>query len=75
MFLAAASARFVAGCGRSGLFTENESSEAAGRRSIRYAPVKSAQSAMCRFEATLRFCSRGTNRARQKPSIDSLCAG
>jgi hypothetical protein len=34
---------------RSALFTENESSEAAGHRSIRYVRVKPALNAMCRF--------------------------
>jgi hypothetical protein len=40
------------------LFTENESSEASGRRSIRYVRVKPTRNAMCRSETSLRFCSR-----------------
>jgi hypothetical protein len=40
------------------LFTANESSEAPGRRSIRYVRVKPTRNAMYRSETSLRFCSR-----------------
>jgi hypothetical protein len=57
---------------RSGLFTGNESSVAAGRRAIRYEPVKPMRDAVCRSGATNETAFRVP--AGGRPRSDAACA-